>query len=225
MDQRPPRPPIHNPNHQSSMQGPPPTQPTVYQPPSSQQPPVQIPFSDPFSHRRGPDPFMPSSQSQRRGSYGLPSGREPATVIHNERAPLAAPWPPTTGTSVLHKYGSISTREFSVFYFGTYALLIVSTLGLAWVPRCRLVLALPGWLLACDAMGEGPHATARSGTRDSKPMRLTWLSILCVRSVSDSGMSLAPACFVFACAFDLHLAGAAIAGLQTPGVACFAFCY
>lgn len=98
MDQRPSRPLIHNPNHQSSLQGPPPAQPTVYQPPSSQQPPVQIPFSDPFSQRRAPDPFLPSAQPQRRGSYGLQSGREAATGIQADRNPLGAPWPPTSGT-------------------------------------------------------------------------------------------------------------------------------
>ena len=91
MDSRPPRPLIHNPNHQSSSSSSSSSssQPTVYQPPSSQQPPVQIPFSDPFSQRRGPDPFMPNAQSQRRGSYG----RE-----HGDRTPLAAGWPPTSGT-------------------------------------------------------------------------------------------------------------------------------
>jgi len=90
MDSRPPRPLIHNPNHQSSSSSSSSSQPTVYQPPSSQQPPVQIPFSDPFSQQRRPDPFMPNAQSQRRGSYG----RE-----HGDRAPLAAGWPPTSGTS------------------------------------------------------------------------------------------------------------------------------
>lgn len=102
MDQRAPRPLIHNPNHQSSPSGPPPAQPTVYQPPSSQQPPVQIPFSDPFSQRRAPDPFLPNTQSQRRGSYGLSSGREPVTSVNADRNPLAAPWPPTSGTYIPH---------------------------------------------------------------------------------------------------------------------------
>ncbi|GAB7352836.1 hypothetical protein MBLNU459_g3446t1 [Dothideomycetes sp. NU459] len=36
--------------------------------PPTAQPPVQMPFSDPFQNR---DPFMPSSQHSRRGSYGV----------------------------------------------------------------------------------------------------------------------------------------------------------
>jgi hypothetical protein len=112
MDQRPPRPLIHNPNHQSSLQGPSPAQPTVYQPPSSQQPPVQIPFSDPFSQRRAPDPFMPNAQPQRRGSYGLQSGREPTTGIHGDRNPLGPPWPPTSGTCTL----SYLAQDCSIYH-------------------------------------------------------------------------------------------------------------
>ncbi|KAF2141385.1 uncharacterized protein K452DRAFT_38772 [Aplosporella prunicola CBS 121167] len=43
-----------------------------YGPPTASQPPVHVPFSDPFQHR---DPFLPSAQ-QRRGSYGLQGGTE-----------------------------------------------------------------------------------------------------------------------------------------------------
>ncbi|KAF2428730.1 Rxt3-domain-containing protein [Tothia fuscella] len=107
MDQRQPphsysrsqdRPLIHNPNHQ------PPTQQqqqqqqqshsTLFHPPSSQQPPVQIPFSDPFQ-RRAHDPFLPNTQGQRRGSYGL--GRDAVSGGgHGERPQLAGAWPPAT---------------------------------------------------------------------------------------------------------------------------------
>ncbi|KAF4551995.1 Hypothetical protein D9617_11g008420 [Elsinoe fawcettii] len=69
----------------------------VYQPPpQTAQPPVQIPFSDPFHNR---DPFMPSSQHRRKDSYGGQVGA-PLTPMVGERAwgaqpgPLEPPPPP-----------------------------------------------------------------------------------------------------------------------------------
>ena len=53
---------------------PPPNFPSPFAPPQTAQPPVQIPFSDPFQTSR--DPFLPSAHA-RRDSYGGP-GRWPS---------------------------------------------------------------------------------------------------------------------------------------------------
>lgn len=109
MDQRHPphnysrsqdRPLIQNPNHQPPSQPPPPphSHATLYHTSSSQQPPVQIPFMDPFQ-RRAPDPFLPNTQGQRRGSYGVPPARDAVSVGgHTDRPSLAGAWLSTTGT-------------------------------------------------------------------------------------------------------------------------------
>jgi len=87
---RPPdRPLIHNPNHQT---GPQPQHPPFY-PPVSQQPPLQVPFPDPFQRR---DPFMPSAQGQRRDSYGI-GGRD-TLGLNGDRPPLGGPWGNGAGT-------------------------------------------------------------------------------------------------------------------------------
>jgi hypothetical protein len=114
MDQRQPphsfprsqdRPLIQNPNHAPApqQQSQPQPQSTLYHPSTSQQPPVQIPFSDPFQ-RRAPDPFLPNTHAQRRGSYGLPSGREAGSGGHGDRAPLAGVWGSTTGMHPFHNH-------------------------------------------------------------------------------------------------------------------------
>ncbi|PSK36115.1 hypothetical protein B9Z65_5930 [Elsinoe australis] len=61
----------------------------AYQPPPTAQPPVQIPFSDPFHNR---DPFMPSSQHRRKDSYGGPVGAA-LTPMVGERAWGGQPGP------------------------------------------------------------------------------------------------------------------------------------
>jgi hypothetical protein len=115
MDQRQPphsfpraqdRPLIQNPNHAPAAQQPSPSpsqsqsqsHSTLYHPPSSQQPPVQIPFSDPFQ-RRAPDPFLPNTHA-RSGSYNLSSGREAVSGAHGDRPALAGAWATTTGMHI-----------------------------------------------------------------------------------------------------------------------------
>jgi len=70
----------------------------AYLPPAAQ-PPVQIPFSDPFHNR---DPFLPSSQNQRRGSYG-PLGGAPLNHYAGERAWTHAPGEKRPVT-LIHEY-------------------------------------------------------------------------------------------------------------------------
>lgn len=87
---------MHNPNHAG--QPPPQTHTTFYQPPTSQQPPVQIPFSDPFLPRRA-DPFLPNTQTQRRESYGIHSGRDGGgSAPHSERPQTGNMWQNASGT-------------------------------------------------------------------------------------------------------------------------------
>lgn len=63
--------PNHHPNNNTSTTSAPPPHPSYpqYQPPQASQPPVHVPFADPFQRR---DPFLPAAP-QRRGSYGMSS--------------------------------------------------------------------------------------------------------------------------------------------------------
>lgn len=74
-------------SQQQQQQPPPPGFPHFNHPPTAQ-PPIQMPFTDPFQNR---DPFMPSAHS-RRGSYGMAPGSAPAgTPRYGERAWSAQP--------------------------------------------------------------------------------------------------------------------------------------
>lgn len=70
--------------------------------PSTAQPPIQMPFSDPFQNR---DPFMPAAQQSRRGSYGI-MGPGPASApssalsAYGERAWSAHP----SGTTFYYRF-------------------------------------------------------------------------------------------------------------------------
>lgn len=86
---------IQNPNHQPNMQPQHPPYPSYA--PSTSQPPVHVPFSDPFPRHN--DPFMPASQHQRRASYGLHGGDAAPSVQADNRAPLGGAWG-NNGTSV-----------------------------------------------------------------------------------------------------------------------------
>lgn len=91
------RPLIHNPNHQSAAPAQQPQAYSNYAPPVSQpQPPVHVPYSDPYTSSRR-DPFLPTPpQQRRRGSYGLQSG-DGVPAIQAERQVMNGGWG-NTGT-------------------------------------------------------------------------------------------------------------------------------
>ncbi|OCK80846.1 Rxt3-domain-containing protein [Lepidopterella palustris CBS 459.81] len=96
------RPLIHNPNHQSA---PPPQQPQSYSgyptPVSQPQPPVHVPFSDPYTSSRR-DPFLPTASPQpRRGSYGLHNG-DGISAIQPDRKAMNGSWGNTAALNSLH---------------------------------------------------------------------------------------------------------------------------
>jgi len=108
---RPPdRPLIHNPNHQA---GPQPQHPPFY-PPVSQQPPLQVPFPDPFQRR---DPFMPSAQGQRRDSYGM-GGRD-TLAINGDRPQLGTGWGNGAGKPTETTSPSLRTSAWRSFLQST----------------------------------------------------------------------------------------------------------
>ncbi|KAF1991407.1 Rxt3-domain-containing protein [Aulographum hederae CBS 113979] len=82
---RPPdRPLIHNPNHQPAPQ---PQHPPFY--PSASQPPLQVPFNEPYQRR---DPFLPRAQQhERREGYGYP-GRDTLSALNNGERPPPGGW-------------------------------------------------------------------------------------------------------------------------------------
>lgn len=101
------RPLIHNPNHQSAAPTQRPQAYSNYAPPVSQpQPPVHVPYSDPYTSSRR-DPFLPTPpQQRRRGSYGLQSG-DGIPAIQAERQVMNGGW---GNTGTIYSRGALASK-------------------------------------------------------------------------------------------------------------------